>query len=77
MSTADIATRVAAQDVIAPTNTARPRPYPLDESLYSIDSDGEAFAFMKAQTAIQDPAELKKHILDVQAEAYSVRILET
>ncbi|KAI0358977.1 hypothetical protein OH77DRAFT_1420493 [Trametes cingulata] len=45
-------------------------PMPLDENLYSIDD--EALEFMKAQTGIADPDELKKHILAVQAEAYSI-----
>ncbi|KAI0358974.1 hypothetical protein OH77DRAFT_1420487 [Trametes cingulata] len=43
---------------------------PLDESLYKIDD--ESLEFMKAQTGIQDPEELKKHFLAVQAEAYHV-----
>ncbi|KAI0374560.1 hypothetical protein BV20DRAFT_518721 [Pilatotrama ljubarskyi] len=46
------------------------RALPMDESLYTIDD--EALEFMKAQTGIQDPEELKKHILAVQAEAYQV-----
>ncbi len=75
MSSADVATRMAAQDIIAPANPAQL--HSLDESLYSIDSDGEAFEFMKAQTGIQDPDELRNHILAVQADAYSVRFLNT
>ena len=45
---------------------------PLDEKLYAIDD--EALDFMKKQTGIQDTEELKKHIMTVQAEAYSVSI---
>ena len=44
---------------------------PLDESLYKLD-DVEV-AFFCAQTGIQDPEELKQHILAVQKEAYAVR----
>ncbi|KAI0823142.1 hypothetical protein BC628DRAFT_1417830 [Trametes gibbosa] len=46
------------------------KPHALDESLYSIDD--EALGFMKKQTGIEDPDELKKHILAVQAEAYAI-----
>ncbi|KAI0757381.1 hypothetical protein C8Q80DRAFT_1090761 [Daedaleopsis nitida] len=42
----------------------------LDESLYNIEAG--ALEFMKSQTGIQDPDELKKHILAVQAEAYTI-----
>lgn len=45
---------------------------PLDPSCYKLD-DQEA-AFFKSMTGIQDDAELKEHILRVQAKAYSVRI---
>ncbi|KAI0651468.1 hypothetical protein C8Q79DRAFT_933431 [Trametes meyenii] len=58
-------------DNVSDWNAVRPTPAPLDESLYSIDE--EAFEFMKAQTSIEDPEELKKHIMAVQAEAYAVR----
>ena len=44
---------------------------PLDETLYNIDD--QAVEFMRAQTGIQDAEELKRHILAVQAEAYTVR----
>ena len=47
-----------------------PPKVPLDPSLYSIEDD--ALEFMKASTGIQDPEELKKHILAVQEEAYAV-----
>ncbi|KAF4596473.1 hypothetical protein EYR40_007829 [Pleurotus pulmonarius] len=43
---------------------------PLDPSYYKLD-DQEA-AFFKSMTGIQDDAELKEHILRVQAKAYSV-----
>ena len=43
---------------------------PLDDALYRIDD--EALVFMQGQTGIQDTEELKRHILDVQAKAYSV-----
>ena len=46
---------------------------PLDEQLYTIEDEG--LVFMKAQTGIEDPNELKKHILAVQAEAYAVSSL--
>ncbi|KAI8983390.1 hypothetical protein BD414DRAFT_490769 [Trametes punicea] len=45
------------------------QPIPLDESLYSIDD--VALEFMRVQTGIQNYDELKRHILAVQAEAYS------
>ena len=51
--------------------SATKTPVPLDPSLYSIE--GDALEFMKASTGIQDPEELKKHILAVQEEAYAVR----
>ena len=47
-----------------------PNAVPLDEALYRIDD--EAQAFMQGQTGIQDTEELKRHILAVQAKAYSV-----
>ena len=47
-----------------------PNAVPLDEALYRIDN--EAQAFMQGQTGIQDTEELKRHILAVQAKAYSV-----
>ncbi|KAI0034152.1 hypothetical protein K488DRAFT_46101 [Vararia minispora EC-137] len=42
----------------------------LDESFYGLDA--EEAAFYKQQTGIQDDAELKQHIMAVQAKAYSV-----
>ncbi|KAJ3551506.1 hypothetical protein NM688_g4664 [Phlebia brevispora] len=45
-------------------------PRQLDESLYSLTV--EESAFIKAQTGITDDDELKKHILQVQAEIYAV-----
>ncbi|THH07312.1 hypothetical protein EW146_g9357 [Bondarzewia mesenterica] len=43
---------------------------PLDEKYYSLDEAERAF--FKGQTGIQDDEELKKHLLAVQAAAYSV-----
>ncbi len=56
------------------SKTAEPKPQsrPLDESLYSIDD--QALQFMREQTGIQDPEELKKHIFAAQAKAYAVRL---
>ena len=48
----------------------KPLPNPLDESLYALD--GQALEFMKTQTGIEDAEELKKHIINVQTEAYAV-----
>ncbi len=46
---------------------------PLDPKLYSLDE--QEAAFFKSATGIQDEEELKKHILDVQAKAYAVRVI--
>ncbi|KAI0666276.1 hypothetical protein C8Q78DRAFT_1083215 [Trametes maxima] len=46
------------------------RMFPLDEKLYSLK--GDALRSMQAQTGIEDEEQLKKHILLVQAEAYTV-----
>ncbi|CDO69705.1 hypothetical protein BN946_scf184851.g93 [Trametes cinnabarina] len=43
---------------------------PLDPSFYSIDD--EALEFMKKLTGIEDPEELKQHIMSVQREAYTI-----
>ncbi|KAI0639004.1 hypothetical protein C8Q77DRAFT_23133 [Trametes polyzona] len=51
-------------------NPVIPQPRALDESLYALDD--EASTFMKLQTGIEDPEALKRHILSVQAEAYSI-----
>ncbi|TFK93027.1 hypothetical protein K466DRAFT_643031 [Polyporus arcularius HHB13444] len=51
-------------------DSSKPKPVPLDEELYTIDD--QALEFMKSQTGIQDPEEIKKHILAVQAEAYAI-----
>ncbi|KAI0735566.1 hypothetical protein C8Q76DRAFT_765975 [Earliella scabrosa] len=48
----------------------KPLPNPLDESLYALD--GQALEFMKTQTGIEDAEELKKHIINVQTEAYAI-----
>ena len=42
----------------------------LDGTLLQLDPDGEAF--FRAETRIQDTEELKKHIIEVQEEAYKV-----
>lgn len=44
----------------------------LDESFYKVDD--EETAFLMQQTGINDPEELKKHILQVQREVYAVSI---
>ncbi|KAI0662437.1 hypothetical protein C8Q70DRAFT_908972 [Cubamyces menziesii] len=44
--------------------------FPIDVTKYSLK--GEELEFMQTQTGIKDEEELKKHILAVQAEAYSV-----
>lgn len=43
---------------------------PLDPSLYKLEE--EEATFFKQATGISDDAELKQHILRVQAEAYEV-----
>ena len=43
---------------------------PLDEKYYNLCE--EDVAILKAQTEIRDDAELKKHVVEVQAEAYKV-----
>lgn len=43
---------------------------PLDETLYSLKP--EEAAFFKQQTGIQDDGELKRHVLEVQKEAWDV-----
>ncbi|KAF8588575.1 hypothetical protein K439DRAFT_1334874 [Ramaria rubella] len=43
---------------------------PLDASKYNLKEDEKVF--FKAQTGIDDDTELRKHILDVQAQAYAV-----
>jgi len=46
------------------------RALPLDETFLELDPEEEAF--FKAETRIQDTEELKKHIVEVQKEAYDV-----
>lgn len=43
---------------------------PLEERLYKLRDD--EFEFYRKETSIQDAEEIKKHILNVQAEAYAV-----
>jgi len=45
---------------------------PLDESLYSPDS--EELAFYKSETGIADKEQLKKHIITAQTKTYEVRV---
>ncbi|PIL24459.1 hypothetical protein GSI_14213 [Ganoderma sinense ZZ0214-1] len=44
----------------------------LDTGLKLYDMDEEGLTFMKAQTGIEDEEELKKHILAIRAEGYSI-----
>ena len=44
---------------------------PLDENLYDVQDD-QALAFMKSETSIEDDAELKRHVISIQTEAYAV-----
>ncbi|KAF8600504.1 hypothetical protein BDV93DRAFT_533865 [Ceratobasidium sp. AG-I] len=43
---------------------------PLDESLYSLSPDEREF--FRSTTGISDESELKRHIIDIQTEAYNV-----
>ncbi|EKM58318.1 uncharacterized protein PHACADRAFT_117170 [Phanerochaete carnosa HHB-10118-sp] len=45
-------------------------PVPLDESMYRLEA--EDYEFLSSATGINDPEELKKHVLSVQAEIYTV-----
>lgn len=59
--------------VVGPQQTsaeALSKLFPFDERLYSLE--GEELAFMKSQTGIEDEYELKKHIVAVTKEAYTV-----
>ena len=47
---------------------------PLVEDTYSLRVEEEDLKFMRAQTGITDDVKLKKHILQIQAEAYRVRL---
>ena len=44
---------------------------PLDERYYTLCE--KDVAFLKAQTGIRDDGELKRHVMEIQAEAYKVR----
>ncbi len=46
--------------------------YPLNEQAYPLRPGTVKFELWSTQTGIKDPDELKKHILEVQSEAYSV-----
>ena len=58
---------MGADDVEADT---RLRVLPLDDTLLELDSEEETF--LKLETDIQDTEELRKHIIEVQADAYKV-----
>ena len=57
--------------VFPPSVASSPVTPPLDPSFYNLDE--EESSFLKTQTGIKDDQELKRHILEVQAEAYAVR----
>jgi len=59
---------IMPNDTKTKTETIAERP--LDEGFYDLNAD--EVAFYKAQTGISDEDELKRHIMDVQAEAYQV-----
>ena len=46
------------------------RTLPLDDTLLEFDAEEEAF--LKLETGIHDTGELRKHIIEVQADAYKV-----
>ncbi len=46
--------------------------YPLNEQAYPLRPGTPDFDFWGTQTGIKDPEKLKKHILELQSEAYSV-----
>ena len=48
----------------------QPRTVYLDGTLLELSPEEEAF--LKAETGIQDTGELRKHIIEVQEEAYKV-----
>jgi len=48
----------------------RLRILPLDDTLLELDAEEEAF--LKLETGIQGTEELRKHIIEVQADAYKV-----
>ncbi|KAJ8487389.1 hypothetical protein ONZ45_g14360 [Pleurotus djamor] len=56
-----------SSDLMFTDPTRRP---PLDESLYSLTKEEEAF--LKKLTGIQDDAQLKRHIIAIQFKAYNV-----
>ena len=58
---------MGADDIEAET---RLRIRPLDDTL--LESSPEEEAFFKFETGIQDTEELRKHIIEVQADAYKV-----
>ena len=48
-------------------------PNDLDDSLYQLDED--ELEFLSSQTGIKDPIELKRHVVNVQREAYAVCVI--
>ena len=75
MSTHTRHTDKQAQDEWARTvraSTQRSAEGHIDDGMY-YKLDETEFEFFSASTGIKDPEELRKHILDVQAEAYEVR----
>ena len=48
----------------------RLRVLPLDDTLLELNPEEEVF--FKSETGIQDTAELRKHIIEVQEDAYKV-----
>jgi hypothetical protein len=59
----------ATMDINAETRT-RPLTLDLDETLLELDPEEEAF--FKSETGIQDTEELRRHIVEVQEDAYKV-----
>ncbi|KAJ2977499.1 hypothetical protein NUW54_g11412 [Trametes sanguinea] len=52
------------------TRTTLQKHFPLDENVYSLE--GDELKFLQEQTGIKDEGELKRHVLEVQAEAYAI-----
>lgn len=52
------------------TNDPPPNPRPLDMKFYDLDEDQRDF--LKKTTGITDDEELKRHVLEVQGDAYRV-----
>lgn len=66
-----VTTGATLQTSTSEVHPALPRqPLVLEDRLY--DLSDEEFEFYKKETGIDDPDVLKKHVLQVQAEAYAV-----